>query len=789
MCFDRKTRMTSMSWGVALLVVIVTGVFYAGCADEASAGSGDTMPPAESVEISEVAVGDEELFFTVINPNDESVSVAIDFSSADAEYFLNDQPLLPDSVNQRIIFTLEQSNSLKSRARLAILPPVAGDNYSMDLHTYDQVRNKNPDVVSISFAPDLAITGVSLPDDMTVVAGGFFSLIVEMANHGYMDAPSSAVLSYYKSTDEEIDTSDELIQSETIAPLFARELATHSNTHLPVPYETDSYYYGVCIAPHGFEDVVLHNNCSGTTTARLAGDRIVATPRLGIALVEKRVSAKVGSPVNIHAKITNSGIAATTAATGVQLRLMRSNGGAININSEQQAVLSVDEEIDIDADHTQSLTISAHTASGVYRYGVCVRYLLTAEQSEPISVCSSLVTVLVSAISLFPVALISEVEEIDFDGTLRSGLALNARVTNTGASASDANTILRVVRSTIQKERMEITDSEQARVVIGTVSGNNGSETHTFSLPKHSASGTYYYGICASYTLPAASEPTHACSDARVVSVYKTPDVRIAKIVDPDDRTRTEKNEYTVGVGEGLDIGVIVNNFGEIAPKNVNVELVRVDTTAVVYSSSTAVETRTAHEIPPHGGAIAQTLTIPTRYIHGTTYHYGVCVSYVMPHSGKRERTCSSAITVQVKPLFGFEWTGEAQGLARHYRYVNHYQEDKFRTTLTLHNLIFGKKVSSSRRTYTLACDIIYSSSVDYAYGGYQVTNCKEESNDMPSYVKDATEGTFVYRLLSDRSRLDGTQQIRVTQQNIINQHFAHFGGTIVLNGLSYGRL
>ena len=219
-----------------------------------------------------------------------------------------------------------------------------------------------------------------LSDD--VIQGWPITLRAEVANAATgFTAPRSAI-TFYRSTDATIDTSDTAIGHFTVPALSVGEDADGSITST-APTTPGDYYFGACI-PSDSSESNEGNNCmaSAAVTVIDGGWNFWSRARLVRAYGDdvKTVTYKPGVSFDLFALVGNWGGGGAYAATpATTLTYYRATDAAFSARSYKGVDPSVDDvvgtsevpSLELEEDYRTFIQIAAE-ASGTYHYAMCV---------------------------------------------------------------------------------------------------------------------------------------------------------------------------------------------------------------------------------------------------------------------------------------------------------------------------------------------------------------------------------------------------------------------------------
>ena len=679
----------------------------------------DLSPPEQPVDISHVVVDDSSFSFTVTNPNIEPVIVAIKVSNLPVQYRIDDMPVDHDG-SHTMDLPLSPSGEPGDTKMVTVISEEGGvHGHDMQIYTRDAAGNQHTETTTLLLLPDLLIESIELANPSDLTGNNTFSVRVSIHNAGYSATPESAVLAYYRSSDEHITSDDSLIDTESINTIAANETVLFDSLRIPLPTRDEQYFYGVCINT-AFTESDIDNNCAALTDA-VDG---TARPDIDISLSADTFSILEHVAPEVTATITNSGEIATPDNS--EIRVVRGATDTISAADTELSSASL-ETVAAGGSVNRTLSLEEHDALGVYYYGVCITYTLT-EQSEEIDICSETITVAV--VPPTPPDITITLNKSAFDALTDTTPEIMATVANSGQTDTPDNSVIRVVRSetdTISSADTEISSASLEMVTAG------GSVHRTLSLEEHATAGIYYYGICVAYTLDGETEAVDVCSETITVTVVPpTP---------PDITITLSESEYDVIIGATPEVTATLANSGQTdTPDNSEIRVVRGETDTITSDdtevSSASLETVTAD------GSISVTLSLEQQAATGTFY-YGVCVAYTLDGETEAVDVCSdAAITVIVNnPLAGDPWSGSTNGT-----YLGTNVEYSFREVRYTDTEYYVDFTATSRSFFGIPITTRYRYECDIHYGidEYTTSDCTRQQG--PSNIeRPRILGTFQY--------------------------------------------
>ena len=220
-----------------------------------------------------------------------------------------------------------------------------------------------------------------LSDD--VIQGWPITLRAEVANAATgFTAPRSAI-TFYRSTDATIDTSDTVIGHFTVPALSVGEDADGSITST-APTTPGDYYFGACI-PSDSSESNAGNNCAASAAVTVidGGWWFWSRARLVEAYGDrvKTFTYKPGATFDLYALIGNEGDNyGKSASPAISLTYYRATDAAFSARSYKAIDPSVDTNIgtsdipglELNEDYRAFIQAIAPTDVGTYHYAMCV---------------------------------------------------------------------------------------------------------------------------------------------------------------------------------------------------------------------------------------------------------------------------------------------------------------------------------------------------------------------------------------------------------------------------------
>ena len=161
--------------------------------------------------------------------------------------------------------------------------------------------------VTVVGPPDLVV-GTPTVSDSSPLAGASLTLSATVRNSGG-SAADSATLTYYRSSDATISTSDTWVGTDPVSGLGAGNTSPESIS-LNAPSSAGTYYYGACVGSVANESDT-GNNCSTAVRVAVVGppDLVVGTPTVSDS------SPTAGASFTLSATVRNQGGSAAGSTT------------------------------------------------------------------------------------------------------------------------------------------------------------------------------------------------------------------------------------------------------------------------------------------------------------------------------------------------------------------------------------------------------------------------------------------------------------------------------------------
>ena len=500
----------------------------------------------------------------------------------------------------------------------------------------DATNNCSPSVqvsgteVRAETHPDLAVGSPSVSDS-SPTSGATFSLSAAVRNDGD-GAAAATTLHYYRSTDATITTADTSVGTDAVGGLAAAATSSES-IDLTAPSAPRTYYYGACVeAVTGESDTT--NNCSGSVQVTVSAPP-PSGPDLTIYAIVAATSpdgTRPGGTFRLNVGVRNDGDESSAATT---LRYYRSTDTTITTSDTEVGTDTVGVLSAGATTSTMSVTVTAPSSAGTYRYGACVD-AVTGE-SDTTNNCSGSIAVVVSESppQTNPDLAVGSPTVSDSSPTTGATFTLSATVQNDGDGPSAATT-LRYYRST--DATITSSDTEVGTDAVGELSAG-ATSPESISLTAPSTAGTYYYGACVDEVTD-ESDATNNCSSAVSVIVSAAPPP-----TNPDLEVQSPSvNDSSLDTGASFTLSATVRNDGDGAAAATTLRYYR-STDATITSADTEVGMDAVGGLAA-GATSAESISLTAPSSAGT-YYYGACVDTVTDESDTTNN-CSGSVSVTV---------------------------------------------------------------------------------------------------------------------------------------------
>ena len=333
--------------------------------------------------------------------------------------------------------------------------------------------------ITVTNPADLVVDTPTV-DKSTLSPSESFTLTATVRNQGFGNS-GAATLTYYRSTDATITTSDTPVgTADTIDALPGYNTANNTSTQsvaLTAPSEPGTYYYGACVSTTSGSESNIQNNCSAAVTITVS-----APPDLVAELFEIRGGSTLapGEVFTLDATVTNNGVGTSATTT---LRLYESTDRRFRTDNQVDRV-SVS-ALASNISRSESFRLVAPSEAGTYYYRVHVDEV--ANEAVTYNNWSDYIAVFVEA----PLVMES-LRPSKFALSAGERFTLTATVKNEGNTAS-TRTAVEFYRS--DDNRITSRDTSLGTETVSTIAaGRTRQVSHTLTAPN--TAGDYYYGAC-----------------------------------------------------------------------------------------------------------------------------------------------------------------------------------------------------------------------------------------------------------------------------------------------------
>ncbi len=356
-----------------------------------------------------------------------------------------------------------------------------------------------------SGTPDLIVYLPSAPFDRTRDPGESFDMTFYVKNQGDGSSSGTASITYYRSSDSTISSSDTRVTLRSGTTGIGSMGAGRQNleTVSLTAHNSGVYYYGACVGTVANESDTT-NNCGAILKVAIsAPDLVIIRDSVNDDYVE------AGEDFTFRATVHNDGTGDSPSTT---LRYYRSADATITTSDTQVDTDSVG-SLDPDDTDAESETITAPTTPGTSYYGVCVDTV--TRESDTTNNCSTGILVTVTEAGLDAPDLTADTPVMTgFNGQRGDPVRLDYVVRNRGDESAGATTLrfYRSSDSTITSSDRELWTQDVAAL------NSNTSRSYAFlNWNVHNWVGTSYYGICVD-AVTDESSTTNNCSSALVIT-------------------------------------------------------------------------------------------------------------------------------------------------------------------------------------------------------------------------------------------------------------------------------
>ena len=504
----------------------------------------------------------------------------------------------------------------------------------------DTTNNCSPSVavtVRAEAAPDLVVDRPVL-SNASPVAGASFPLSVTVRNQG-IGRSNATTLSYYRSTDATITTSDTVAGTSQVGGLSASGAKTVS-TVLPGIADAGTYYLGACVDSVSHESDTT-NNCSSSVEVTVTAPP--SNPDLVVDMGGGTGTTVAGTSFDIQLAVRNQGTGATSAST--TLRFYRSTDATITDGDTEVGTDSVAPLGGSNSISRHSINLTAPSSKGTYYYGACVDTV--PSETNGANNCSSARALTIT--SLGPDLVVIQVNVPETNPIEGEDFWVGIHVENQGDYRALSPTA-RFYRSTDATISTTDTEIDMLRLLNMEASQRFESGSIKILTTAPSAAGTYYYGACMD-SAAGESDTTNNCSSAEQVTVVSTTGSDL--VIQSFRISAIEVYFPTLP----LYATVLNQGTGSAASTPVSFYL---STDATITTNDTRIDGQYVKRLAPSETGTAQVTT--TAESTPGLYYYGACVKAV---SGESDTTnnCSNAVAVTVESDDAASTPGKPTGL------------------------------------------------------------------------------------------------------------------------------
>lgn len=474
-------------------------------------------------------------------------------------------------------------------------------------------------VTVVAPAPDLIIPNFS-SNKSSLISGETLLLSATTSNVGEASSGTST-LRYYRSNDSNITNNDTALDTDFISGLNINATENDSITievAVPYPYKSFTYYFGAC-ADTVADETATSNNCSASVAVT-----VVSPPDLTVASVSTNTTTiNAGEPISLSVLTRNIG---GFAAVSSSLRYYRSNNSTISSSDTEIGTDAVN-GLNVNAQESNSISISAPNTAGTYYYGACVDTV--TDETVTNNNCSS-TSVAVTVVVPAPDLLVPNFSTNKATVISGKAIVLSATTSNTGEASSAAST-LRYYRS----NDATITTNDTPLGTDSVSSLNiNATENDSLSSNTPNATGTFYYGACID-TVANEETTNNNCSTAIEVTVVSPPDLTISTF---------STSSQQVLPGSSITLNTSAKNIGDTTANSSTLRYFR-SINAVIETNDTQIGTDAVASLSTNASN-NESITINAPTTAGT-YYYGACIDTVTDET-TTNNNCSTSIAVTV---------------------------------------------------------------------------------------------------------------------------------------------
>ncbi len=467
-------------------------------------------------------------------------------------------------------------------------------------------------------SPDLAVSKPTVSTG-NPAPGGSFTLSATVRNQGSTATGASVTLTYYRSTDATISSSDTSVGTADSVSALAGYATSDQSTSVTAPTSPGDYYYGACVGTVSGESNTA-NNCSDAVKVTVSSPNLLvdAPTLVGDA-------PSVGGSFTLSARVLNQGGAQSASTT---LNFYLSSDGSISASDTAVGNVSVS-AIAASGVSTLSAQLTAPSTSGAYYYGACV--VAVTGESDTDDNCSSAVSVTVGA----PDLTVSTPSVDGANPAVGAAFTLEATVSNRGRAEAAASTV-RFYRS--YDTTIETTDTALGSQAVDGLNGGS-ARTYSIGLTAPSSANDYYYGACVD-TVSDESDTNNNCSGALTVTVAATAAEGV-----PDLWPWVSLPKFGFyGPDQSITVGGLARNTGAATSAATTMRYYR-STDTTIDSTDTQLGTGALASLEA-GGSVRFEYATPAPSTAGDHY-YGVCIDTVAGET-KTGNNCSTGRRVTV---------------------------------------------------------------------------------------------------------------------------------------------
>ena len=644
------------------------GTFYYGACVVATGDSDTSNDCSTGVQV-DVAAQDFDLSVTAFSVSDSSVltneriwlnatvgndsSATVSSPAATLRYYRSTDATITSAdteVGTADSISALAASATETRARRFLSPSTAGTFYygacvvsAGDSDTSNDC-SAGVQVVVATQDFDLSVTAFSIRDASAARVGSriWFDATVGNDLSATVSSPVDAVLSYYRSSDATISSSDARFSRDFISVSIPgtfgdyRGLAAGETINLngtEILATAGTHYYYACIFATGDSDT--SNDCSAVVQVDVAArDFDLSVTAFSVS----DTSVVVGDDITFTATVRNDASALhSSPASAFALRYYRSSDSAIDTTDSYLGYRSVT-ELAAGATETVIRTLRARDA-GTYYYGACAEVTGDSDTSND---CSASVRVDVVAEPDFDLSVIAF--SVSESSVLRGEpITLSVTVGNdSSATTSSRVATLRYYRSpdatiTSADTEVGVVDSISALAVAAT-------ESET-AIVNPSTAGTFYYGACVVAT--GDSDTSNDCSAGMQVNVAAQEfDLSV---------TAFSVAPSSIVAGDAITFAATVTNDSSATVSSSVAELKYYRSTDATIDSTADTEVGTADSISALAAAATESKTAIVNPSIAGTFYYGACI--VASGDSDTSNDCSAGVRVDVGQDFDLSVT------------------------------------------------------------------------------------------------------------------------------------